>query len=148
MKYDVRALDPQDPFVLEAVQRYLGKFRINRPGLEPVKEWWGIFRGDALLLAFAYLRRADGGLELTDVYLHPSRAGFQAVRFAGETLKAALEQGVVPYVMASTFAKNKRALKWAKDFLGYEPVIAGFVFPGSSLDEERRRILAPGYALT
>jgi hypothetical protein len=142
--YALRRLDADDPFVVDAVARYLLKWRIRRPEAEPEKSWWGLFSGSAgetLVLAFAYIVRADDGIELTDVYLEPTRRGLSAVRYAGEALKEALTSGTFPYCMASTFFGNKRAIKWAKDFLGIEPVIAGFVAPGSGLDDERRAIL-------
>jgi hypothetical protein len=100
-----------------------------------------MFDGETLALAFAYIKRLDGGIELTDVYLEPTKRGFKAVNYAGEALKTALAEGIFPYCMASTFARNKRAIGWAKKFLGFDPVIAGFVFPGAALDAERRAVL-------
>jgi hypothetical protein len=144
--YRLNRIEAGDPFVVSALRTYLLKWNIrDEVGFEPTKEWWALYEEGINLpvLTFGYLRRADGGLELTDVYIAPSRAGLKAIKYAGETLKAALAGGVVPYVMASTFRKNKRALKWAKDFLGkQEADIMGMVFPGATLDPERAKILA------
>ena len=141
MTFKLRALDPEDPFVQEAIARYLMKWHIRDPGPQPPKHWWGLYEGAEFALAFAYLDRDDGGIELTDVYLHPSKRGLRAVAYGGETLKLFLAQGAFPYCMASTFARNKRAIAWAKKYLGVGPVIAGFVFPGAALDSERRAVL-------
>lgn len=141
MSFKLVELSEDDPFVESSLRTYLWKYHIERVGPQPPKHWWGLYEGDKFALAFGYLDRDDGGIELTDVYLHPSKRGVRAVKYAGETLKLFLAQGAFPYCMASTFARNKRALKWAKDYLGLDPVIAGFVFPGAALDAERRAVL-------
>lgn len=141
MSFKLVELDPSNPFIESALQTYLLKYRIERVGPQPPKQWWGLYEDGEFALAFGYLHRGDGGIELTDVYLHPSKRGLRAVKYAGQALKEALEQGLFPYCMASTFAKNMRAIAWAKEYLGFDPVIAGFVFPGAALDPERRAVL-------
>lgn len=141
MSFTLRELTESDPFIESALATYLLKYRITRADPQPPKRWWGLYEDEAFALAFAYLERGDGGIELTDIYLHPSKRGFRAVEYAGEALRLFLAEGAFPYCMASTFARNKRAIAWAKKFLGIDPVIAGFIFPGAALDAERRAVL-------
>lgn len=142
MSFKLAELDASHPFIESALRTYLQKYRIERAGPQPPKHWWGLYEDGEFALAFGYLHRDDGGIELTDVYLHPSKRGFRAVKYAGGALMAALQQGVFPYCLGSTFARNKRALKWLADYCQKpEPDIAGFVLAGATLDLARRRVL-------
>jgi hypothetical protein len=142
VEFDLRRLDADDPHVVSMARRYLHKWGMEY-GLDPIKSWWGLYSGEKLALVYAYLIRGDGGLELTDLYLDPSRVGMQALVFAAGALRKALDGGIFPYAMGSTFWLNKRARVWAEKYLGKKhPDIAGMIFPGATLDASRRELLA------
>lgn len=145
MSFEVLPIGANQEFVEWALRRYLDKWRIDGVQQPPDKKWWGIYEqpGKQLALVFGYLVRSDGGLELTDVYLDPSKRGFRAVSFGAKALKAALDDGTIPYCMASTFGKNRRMVKWIAALMGKrEPDCLGYVFPGAALDETRRRLVS------
>lgn len=107
---ELRNITAAHPAVRNLRGRYFKKFGLPWDEPNPSLAWFGVFRdtgSEDCLIVFSMGIRADGGIEGTDFYAQPSRAGVAAAEWVLQMGKLFVDHGIFPYGAVWILGKNK-----------------------------------------
>jgi hypothetical protein len=134
--FHVEQISADHPAVTTLRTRYLLHFGLKADrALSSGVTWYAVYENAprvALALVFAVGIRDDGGLEGSDLYMQPTRAGVAACYYILRSFRTFIDAKIFPYGVVSTAARNKAMhRRIARAFGVTEPCTVTFAYGGT-----------------